>query len=77
MTRAWRSMPARSGGGGSLSLRWGLGDSAAGMNAHLPQGCVTGSEVTTIELNDCAFCVHVLDRASIMTRMVSGADQPT
>ena len=25
VTRAWRSMPARSGGGGSLSLRWGLG----------------------------------------------------
>ena len=71
VTRAWRSMPARPGGGGSLSLRWGLGELVARMNAHLPQGvAVTGSEVTTIELNDRAFRVHFRDRASMTARSV-------
>lgn len=71
VTRAWRNLPARAGGGGPLSLRWGLGQLVAGISAQLPEGvAVTGSDVTAVERDDRGFRVHVRDRASITTRAV-------
>lgn len=70
VARAWRSLPAGTGGG-TMSLRWGLGQLVAGMSAELPEGvAVTGSDVTAVERGDRAFRVHVRDRASITTRAV-------
>lgn len=71
VARAWRNLPAQTGAGGSLSLRWGLGQLVAEMSAELPQGvAVTGSDVTAVERDDRAFRVHARDRTSITTRAV-------
>jgi oxygen-dependent protoporphyrinogen oxidase len=70
VSRAWRRMPARQGGG-SMALRGGMGELVSGMMAHIPQGvAVTGWDVTAIERADGAFRVHVRDRASLTARAV-------
>lgn len=59
VARAWRKMPARPGGAGSLSLRNGLGELVAGLRAQLPTGvALAGSEVTAIERDSHGF--HLL-----------------
>jgi oxygen-dependent protoporphyrinogen oxidase len=71
VARAWRAMPAGSGGGGSMSLRGGLAALPAGMTAALPQGvAVTSADVIAVERRTRAFCVHARDRASITARAV-------
>lgn len=50
VARAWRSMPARSANGGSMSLREGLAQVVIRMQEQLPPGvAVTGMEVLAIE----------------------------
>jgi oxygen-dependent protoporphyrinogen oxidase len=70
VARAWRNMPARSGAGGSLSLRGGLGQLVAAMQAQLPSGVVvTGREVQAIERGE-AFGVSLSDGSTLSARAV-------
>jgi oxygen-dependent protoporphyrinogen oxidase len=49
VARAWRTAPSQRSGGGSLSLRHGLGELVSTLRTRLPEGvAVTGSEVTAI-----------------------------
>lgn len=71
VARAWRAMPAGAGGGGSMSLRGGLGAIPAGMAASLPGGvAVTGADVTGLEWRGRIFRVHVRGCASLSARAV-------
>lgn len=50
VARAWRRMPARSGGSGSMTLREGLGQLVWRLQQDLPDGTViTGNEVCALE----------------------------
>ena len=70
VARAWRHVPSR-GGGGTLSLRSGLGQLVTAIRATLPEGvAVTGSEVTRIERGGGAFHLRIGEAAGITTRSV-------
>lgn len=69
VARAWRRSPARSGGG-SMSLRGGLGELVARMQEQLPPGVVvTGSEVQSIERDD-VFALSLRDGSTVTARAV-------
>ena len=71
VARAWRAMPAGSGGSGSMSLRGGLAALPARMSAALPQGvAVTGASVIAIERGEDGFRVHARDHATVTARTV-------
>ena len=70
VARAWRRMPAPSGGG-SMSLRGGLGQLVSALTADLPHGvALTGAEVTRITRDDSDFRVHLRGRSTISARAV-------
>ncbi len=70
VSRAWCRMPARKGGG-SMTLRGGMGELVSALMAHVPQGvAMTDWEVTGIEPDDRAFRVHGRDRKSLTARAV-------
>jgi oxygen-dependent protoporphyrinogen oxidase len=67
---AWRRMPASARHGGSMSLRGGLGQIAARLQADLPAGVtVTAAEVIAIE-RDTGFAIRLQGGASVSTRAV-------
>lgn len=69
VARAWRAMPAGTGGSGSMSLRGGLAALPAAMTADLPQGvAATGVGVTAIERSADGFRVHARDYPSVTAR---------
>jgi oxygen-dependent protoporphyrinogen oxidase len=71
VARAWRSMPARQGGGGSFSLRGGLGELISALSAQLPPEVVeTGADVTGIQADGRGFRVHLRERDGLTTRAV-------
>jgi oxygen-dependent protoporphyrinogen oxidase len=71
VARAWRAMPAGSRGGGSMSLRHGLGAIPTSMAADLPRGvAVTNARVVAIEPGAHGYHVHTRDHASLTARTV-------
>lgn len=65
VARAWRSMPARSANGGSMSLREGLAQIVIRMQEQLPPGvAVTGMEVLAIE-RDHSFALQLSDGSTL------------
>jgi len=65
VARAWRSLPARSANGGSMSLREGLGQIVIRMQEQLPPGvAVTGTEVVAIQ-RDHSFALQLSDGSAL------------
>lgn len=70
VARAWRRMPAPSGGSGSMSLRGGLSQLVGAIQSRLPGGTVlTGREVRAIESGR-SFTVTLSDGSSLTATAV-------
>jgi oxygen-dependent protoporphyrinogen oxidase len=66
VARAWRAIPSRPGGGGSQSLRDGLGTFAAELGAQLPgEVAATDSEVIAIERHGHGFRLQLAGGATV------------
>jgi oxygen-dependent protoporphyrinogen oxidase len=70
VARAWRRMPARPGGSGSMSLRGGLGQLVGRLQQQLPADVVvTGREVLALERTG-GFALHLGDGSTVTARAV-------